>query len=245
MNGIVSLVNVKLGERVVGTAQMAGTEIIRIADLANMQAEVDVNENDVLRIALGDTAEIEVDAYIKKKFAGVVSQISYSATNTINQAISSSQATNFTVKMNILKESYADLIKPELGKRFPFRPGMSTTVDIKTETKANILTVPIQSVTTREAEQLDESKVKTNAKGENEKKDLREIVFVVTGGKVTAKEVKTGLQDANYIEIVSGLAAGEEVVKAPFKLISKTLKNGDLIKVVDEKDLFKDEAKEE
>ena len=245
MSGIVSLVNVKLGERVVGTAQMAGTEIIRIADLANMQAEVDVNENDVLRIALGDTAEIEVDAYLKKKFIGVVSQISYSATNTISQAISSSQATNFTVKMNILKDSYADLIKPELGKRFPFRPGMSATVDIKTETKTNILTVPIQSVTTREAGQLDESKAKTAKKDEDEKKDLREIVFVVAGGKVTAKEVKTGLQDANYIEILSGLAPGEEVVKAPFKLISKTLKNGDIIKVVDEKDLFKDEEKEE
>lgn len=245
MSGIVSLVNVKLGERVVGTAQMAGTEIIRIADLANMQAEVDVNENDVLRIALGDTAEIEVDAYLKKKFIGVVSQISYSATNTISQAISSSQATNFTVKMNILKDSYADLIKPELGKRFPFRPGMSATVDIKTETKTNILTVPIQSVTTREAGQLDESKAKTAKKDEDEKKDLREIVFVVASGKVTAKEVKTGLQDANYIEILSGLAPGEEVVKAPFKLISKTLKNGDIIKVVDEKDLFKDEEKEE
>ncbi len=245
MSGIVSLVNVKQGERVVGTAQMAGTEIIRIADLANMQAEVDVNENDVLRIALGDTAEIEVDAYLKKKFIGVVSQISYSATNTISQAISSSQATNFTVKMNILKDSYADLIKPELGKRFPFRPGMSATVDIKTETKTNILTVPIQSVTTREAGQLDESKAKTAKKDEDEKKDLREIVFVVAGGKVTAKEVKTGLQDANYIEILSGLAPGEEVVKAPFKLISKTLKNGDIIKVVDEKDLFKDEEKEE
>ncbi len=154
INGTISLVNVKLGERVVGTAQMAGTEIIRIADLENMQAEVDVNENDVLRISLGDTADIEVDAYIKRKFKGVVSEVSYSATNTINQAISTSQATNFTVKIRLLKDSYADLIRPELGKKFPFRPGMSTTVDIKTESRDNVLTVPIQSVTTREKKDI-------------------------------------------------------------------------------------------
>lgn len=247
MSGIVSLVNVKLGERVVGTAQMAGTEIIRIADLDHMQAEVDVNENDVLRISLGDTAEIEVDAYVKKKFKGVVSQISYSATNTINQVISTSQATNFTVKMKLLKESYSDLIQPELGKKFPFRPGMSATVDIKTESRDNVLTVPIQSVTTREADDLKTSdaefakteKAKKAAQGD--KKDVKEIVFVAEKGKVKAKEVKTGIQDASYIEIVSGLSEGEEVVKAPFKLISKTLVDGDLVKVVDEKDLFKDE----
>jgi HlyD family secretion protein len=246
ISGIVSLVNVKLGERVVGTAQMAGTEIIRIADLANMQAEVDVNENDVLRISLGDTADIEVDAYIKKKFKGVVSQISYSATNTVGQVISTSQATNFTVKIKLVKQSYADLIHPEIGKRFPFRPGMSTTVDIKTESRDNVLTVPIQSVTTRAEKDLkekDEDFAKTTKANTatTDKKELKEIVFVATAaGKAEAREVKTGIQDANYIEIVSGLKEGEQVVKAPFKLISKTLKDGDAIKVVDEKELFKD-----
>lgn len=247
MDGIVSLVNVKLGERVVGTAQMAGTEIIRIADLSNMQAEVDVNENDVLRISLGDTADIEVDAYINKKFKGVVSQVSYSATNTINQVISTSQATNFTVKMKLVKESYSDLIKPELGKKFPFRPGMSATVDIKTDSRSNVLTVPIQSVTTREEKDLnqkDEDFAKTTKaekSAASEKKEVKEIVFVAEGGKVKAKEVKTGIQDASYIEITSGLKEGESVIKAPFKLISKMLKNGSLVKVVSEKDLFKDQ----
>jgi HlyD family secretion protein len=245
IDGIISLVNVKRGERVVGTAQMAGTEIIRIADLDNMQAEVDVNENDVLRISLGDTADIEVDAYLNKKFKGIVTQVSYSATNTINQVISTSQATNFTVKMKLLKESYADLVKPEIGKRFPFRPGMSATVDIKTDSRSNVLTVPIQSVTTREEKDLkekDEDFAKTpKAKAATEKKEIKEIVFVTEAGKAKAKEVKTGIQDANYIEIVSGLNENEMIVKAPFKLISKTLQNGSSVKVVDEKDLFKDQ----
>ncbi len=246
ISGIVSLVNVKLGERVVGTAQMAGTELIRVADLDNMQAEVDVNENDVLRITLGDTAEIEVDAYIKKKFKGVVTQISYSATNSL-QTITTSQATNFTVKMKILKESYADLINPAIGRKYPFRPGMSATVDIKTEERKGILTVPIQSVTTREEKDItgkDEDFAKTD-KGKKEEasinKDLKEVVFVVQGDSVSAVEVQTGIQDANYIEITSGIKEGAQVVKAPFKLISKTLKGGDKVQVVDEKDLYKDE----
>lgn len=246
ISGIVSLVNVKLGERVVGTAQMAGTELIRIADLDNMQAEVDVNENDVLRITLGDTAEIEVDAYIKKKFKGVVTQISYSATNSL-QTITTSQATNFTVKIKILKESYADLINPTIGRKYPFRPGMSTTVDIKTEERKGILTVPIQSVTTREEKDInakDADFAKTD-KGKKEEesasKNLKEVVFVVQGDSVSAVEVQTGIQDANYIEITSGIKEGAQVVKAPFKLISKTLKGGDKVQVVEEKDLFKDE----
>lgn len=249
ISGTVSLVNVKLGERVVGTAQMAGTEIIRIADLDNMQAEVDVNENDVLRISLGDTAEIEVDAYIKKKFKGIVTQISYSATNTINQVVSTSQATNFTVEIKLVKESYADLIIPEKGKKYPFRPGMSATVDIKTESRTDVLTVPIQSVTTREEKDIadkDEDYSKTEkgkkmAKTGTDKSELKEIVFAVENGKAVAKEVKTGIQDANYIEITEGIKEGESVVSAPFKLISKTLENGNLVKVVDEKELFKDQ----
>ncbi len=248
MSGIVSLVNVKLGERVVGTAQMAGTELIRIADLNYMQAEVDVNENDVLRITLGDTADIEVDAYVKKKFKGVVTEISYSSTTATAAVISTSQATNFTVKVKVLRESYVDLINPKIGKLYPFRPGMSTTVDIKTESRSDVLSVPIQSVTTRaekDLKQKDEDYAKTTQAQKsagNEKKDAREIVFVVDGGTVKAKEVTTGIQDANYIEIKTGLAENETVVKAPFKLISKTLKNGDVVKVVEEKDLFKDQA---
>ena len=248
MAGIVSLVNVKLGERVVGTAQMASTEIIRIADLNYMQAEVDVNENDVLRIVVGDTADIEVDAYPKKKFKGIVTEISYSSTTAVQQVISTNQATNFTVKIKVLKDSYADLIKPQIGKLYPFRPGMSCTADVKTESRSNVMTAPIQSVTTREEKDLKTKdtefakSVKGQKAADSEKKDLKEIVFVVADNKVKVKEVKTGIQDANYIEIISGLSEGETVVKAPFKLIAKTLKEGDMVKVVDEKDLFKDET---
>jgi HlyD family secretion protein len=247
MSGVISLVNIKLGERVVGTAQMAGTELIRIADLNHMQAEVDVNENDVLRISLGDTADIEVDAYVKRKFKGVVTEISYSSTVATQTVVSTSQATNFTVKIKLLKESYADLIKPQLGKLYPFRPGMSTTVDIKTNSRSNVLTVPIQSVTTRDEKDLKQKDVdfaKTAAaqkSADAEKKGVKEIVWVVDGKKIKAAEVNTGIQDANYIEITSGLNEGQTIVKAPFKLISKTLKDGDLVKVVDEKDLFKDQ----
>jgi len=247
MSGIVSLVNVKLGERVVGTAQMAGTELIRVADLNYMQAEVDVNENDVLRISLGDTADIEVDAYVKKKFKGVVTEISYSSTTAASAVVTTSQATNFTVKIKVLHDSYADLINPKIGRLYPFRPGMSTTVDIKTESRSDVISVPIQSVTTRaekDIKQKDEDFAKTTQaqkSADAEKKDAREVVFVVENGVVKAKDVTTGIQDANYIEIKSGIAENETVVKAPFKLISKTLKNGDAVTIVDEKDLFKDQ----
>lgn len=245
ISGIVSLVNVKLGERVVGTAQMAGTEIIRVADLDNMQAEVDVNENDVLRITVGDTADVEVDAYPKKKFKAVVSQISYSATNSLAQ-VSTSQATNFTVKMNLLASSYADLVNVEAGRKYPFRPGMSATVDIKTEQRTDVLTVPIQSVTTREKKDLalnDEDLKKTGkVKNTESGKDLEEIVFVVVNGKAMAKLVSTGIQNTSHIEIISGIQAGDEIVKAPFKLISKTLNDGDIVKVVEESALFNETA---
>jgi|JI6StandDraft_1071083.scaffolds.fasta_scaffold73444_2 HlyD family secretion protein len=243
MSGIVSLCNVKLGERVVGTAQMAGTELIRIADLNNMQAEVDVNENDVLRVKTGNIAEIEVDAYLNKKFKGTVTEIAYSSTSSTS-AISTSQATNFTVKIKLDKESYKDLIDPVHGQAFPFRPGMSATVDIKTQAKEHVLTVPIQSVTTREEKDLkDEDFAKVKKKesdADADKKEVKEIVFVVDKNKANAVPVTTGIQDASFIEITSGIKEGETVVKAPFKLISKTLKNKDEVEVVAEKDLFKD-----
>jgi HlyD family secretion protein len=215
-----------------------------------MQAEVDVNENDVLRISLGDTADIEVDAYVRKKFKGVVTEISYSSTTAASAVVSTSQATNFTVKIRVLRDSYADLINPAIGRLYPFRPGMSTTVDIKTESRNNVISVPIQSVTTRQEKdikQKDEDFAKTaqaQKSADAGKKDAREIVFVVENGKVKAKDVTTGIQDANYIEIKSGLTEGETIVKAPFKLISKTLKDGDAVQVVDEKDLFKDQSTE-
>lgn len=248
-SGIVSLLNVKLGERVVGTAQMAGTELIRIADLQNIMAEVEVNENDVLRVKAGDTADVEVDAYLNKKIKGVVSQIAYTST-AANSIVSTSQATNFVVKIKLIASSYADLISPEHGHRYPFRPGMSTTVDIKTQSKGNVLSVPIQSVTTREANDLlSEAEKKKSSKTEGnfddrEKKDLKEIVWVVENGKAVPKIVSTGIQDASYIEIKQGVNEKDKVVKAPFKLISKTLQLDDKVKEVEEKDLFKETPKE-
>jgi len=242
ISGIISLCNVKLGERVVGTAQMAGTELIRVADLNNMQAEVDVNENDVLKVKVGDTADIEVDAYRNKKFKGVVSQIAYSS-GTSQGIVATSQAINFTVKISLLKDSYTELIDPLHGHAFPFRPGMSCTVDVRTNTKDKTLSVPIQSVTTRENEKEKGYKQKKDEES-TDKKDVKEVVFVIESGKAKMIEVKTGIQDASYIEILSGLKDGQEVIKAPFKAISKTLKDGDLVKVVEESELFKD-AKEE
>ncbi|MFN8278407.1 MAG: efflux RND transporter periplasmic adaptor subunit [Chitinophagales bacterium] len=241
--GIISLLNVKLGERVVGTAQMAGTELIRIADLEHMQAQVDVNESDVLRVKVGDTAEVEVDAYLNKKFKGVVSEIAYSST-TATAIVSTSQATNFTVKVKLVKTSYAELIDAAHGQAYPFRPGMSATVDIKTQAKENVLSVPIQAVTPREKKDLEENAVAHTSSDKKEetdaRKDMREIVFVVDKGKVRAVPVTIGIQDANYIE-VTGVDEKMEVVKAPFKLISKSLKPGDLVEVVSEKELYKTE----
>ena len=246
MSGIVSLCNVKLGERVVGTAQMAGTELIRIADLDHMRAEVDVNENDVLRVKIGDTAAVEVDAYLNKKFQGIVSEIAYSST-TSTSSISTSQAINFTVKINLLKESYAMLVDAVHGQAYPFRPGMSATVDIRTNSKNNILTVPIQSVTTRENKELTEKKTDKAKNSDDadvkEKKAVQEVIFAIDKGKAKMLNVKTGIQDANYIEILSGIKEGETIVKAPFKLISKSLKDGDMVQVVNEKDLYKEEEK--
>ena len=184
----------------------------------------------------------------------MVSEIAYSSTSSATAVVSTSQAINFNVKVRLLKESYTELIDPTRGHKYPFRPGMSATVDIKTNEKANILTVPIQSVTTREEKELKDGKSKddkatadnTKPSDENtgkEKKTVQELVFIVENGKAKTVNVKTGIQDANYIEIISGLKEGETVIKAPFKLISKSLSNGDLVTVVPEKDLFKEQTK--
>ena len=244
MTGIVSLCSVKLGERVVGTAQMAGTELIRIADLDHMQAEVDVSENDVLKVKVGDTASVEVDAYLNQKFIGIVSEIAYSS-STSTAIVSTSQAINFSVKVKLVKDSYAKLIDRAHGLAYPFRPGMSATVDIRTNARNNILTVPIQSVTTRENKDSTKSKEPAKDAEDNtkDKKKIREVVFVVDSGVARSVLVTTGIQDASYIQITSGIREGDMVIKAPFKLISKTLDNGDKIQVVNEKDLFKDDSK--
>ncbi len=239
-DGTISKLNVELGERVVGTAQMSGTELLRIANLNEMEVSVDVNENDIVRIHLNDTSDVDVDAYQDRKFKGIVTEISNSA-NSSNAAMSSAdQVTNFTVKIRILRESYADLLDPAQPNLSPFRPGMSATVDIKTHTEKNALTVPIIAVTTRTSEEL---KAKAEGKSDDEKEmnesasqepeasnageeDVKEIVFVLEDGKVRPIVVKSGIQDNTYIQILSGLKAGQEVVTGPYSAISKILKEG-------------------
>jgi HlyD family secretion protein len=236
--------NVEKGERVVGTIQMTGTEMMRIANLNNMEVRVDVSENDIPRVKLNDEVSVEVDAYLGRKFIGKVSQIANSSKNSSSlggaAALATDQVTNFEVRIKIEPQSYADLITPQ--RKYPFRPGMSAAVEIKTTIKENILTVPIQSVTTREKEGVVKKQTKS---GEEEttvdKKidQLREVVFVYEkGDTIQMKEVKTGIQDDSYIEILSGLKKGAKVVSAPYSLIFKKLKQGDKVIVVKEEELF-------
>jgi HlyD family secretion protein len=226
MTGTVSMLLVELGERVAGTNLMAGTELMRVADLSRMEAQVQVNENDIPRVKLGDTALIEVDAYLDQKFKGIVTEIANSAKTT---GVSADQVTNFDVKILVLPQSYQKLV--DKGDKNPFRPGMSATVDIRTQSKPDILTVPIQSVTTR----TDSVK---NA-GTPSEKDIRTLVFVSDGKYALAKDVKTGIQDNSYIEILSGVSLNDKVVSAPFSAISKKLRDSTLIEVVKKEVLFK------
>lgn len=225
MTGTVSMLLVELGERVAGTGMMAGTEMLRVADLSRMEAQVDVNENDIPRVKLGDTATIEVDAYVDYKFKGIVTEIANSAKTT---GVSADQVTNFDVKILILPDSYKELA--EKGNKDPLRPGMSATVDIHTETKQGILAVPIQSVTTR----TDTTKVTKTVSDE----DIRTLVFITDGERALAKDVKTGIQDNSYIEILSGVSEGDRVVSAPFSAISKKLSDSTLVEIVKKEDLF-------
>lgn len=244
VDGTVSRLNVEKGERVSGMSQFSpGTEIMRIANLNGMEVNVSVNENDIIRVSPGDTALIEVDAFLNRKFKGIVSEIATSA-NVLG--VSVDQVTNFDVKIRVLRESYLDLLKPDLPNYSPLRPGMSATVDIQTKRVDKVLTIPIQAVTTR----IDSTELKANEdkkKGDEEatvKKDsqaFQEYVFVYADGKVSLVKVKSGIQDNTYIHIIEGLTKDQEVVIAPYRAISKTLKDGDKVKKVDKKDLFNKE----
>jgi HlyD family secretion protein len=226
MTGTVSMLLVELGERVAGTNLMAGTELLRVADLSRMEAQVQVNENDIPRVKLGDTALIEVDAYLDQKFKGIVTEIANSAKTT---GVSADQVTNFDVKILVLPQSYQKLV--DAGDKHPFRPGMSATVDIRTQSKPDILTVPIQSVTTR----TDTAKIA----GTPSEKDIRTLVFITDGKYALAKDVKTGIQDNSYIEILSGVALNDKVISSPFSAISKKLSDSTQIEVVKKEELFK------
>jgi HlyD family secretion protein len=225
MNGTVSMLLVELGERVAGTGMMAGTEMLRVADLSRMEAQVEVNENDIPRVNLGDTAKIEVDAYVGYKFKGIVTEIANSAKTT---GVSADQVTNFDVKILVLPESYKDLETKESGH--PLRPGMSASVDIQSETRSGIIAVPIQSVTTR----TDTTKIVQKVSDE----EIRTLVFITDGERALAKDVKTGIQDNSYIEIVSGVSEGDRVISAPFSAISKKLSDSSLVEIVKKDDLF-------
>ena len=233
MGGIVSALNIEQGERVVGTAQMSGTEIMRIANLNSMEVQVDVSENDVLRVALKDEVEIEVDAYLDRKFTGKVTEIANSASNTgTSISLNTDQVTNFIVKIRIDPESYRDIVQK--GKKFPFRPGMSASVDINTEIQQDVLSVPIQSVTTREEEEKDGKEgEEEKAKKKKENEEIKEVVFVMSADTVKMVEVKTGIQDDENIQILSGLEEGDEVVAGPYSAISRKLKSGMQVRLED------------
>ncbi|HAP01015.1 MAG TPA: efflux RND transporter periplasmic adaptor subunit [Bacteroidetes bacterium] len=238
VSGIISKLNVEKGERVVGTTQMAGTELLRIANLYSMEARVDVSENDVLKVKVGDTADIEVDAYPDKVFKGIVYQVANSS-NTGSQLVSTESVTNFTVKI-LLDESYFVSMMDVKNKKFPFLPGMTASVNILTNHEYNVSSVPIPSVTTREDTTGKDEK---NEKKKSSSEKTKEYVFVYDNGQVKQVEVTTGIQDDEYIQILSGLKGDEEIVSAPYSAISRKLKDKMKVKKVDKKDLYEGDDK--
>ncbi|HYG17155.1 MAG TPA: efflux RND transporter periplasmic adaptor subunit [Bacteroidia bacterium] len=250
MDGIISELFFKKGERVVGTAMMAGSEVLRIADMSRMELKVDVSENDIIRVALGDTAIVEVDAYPGKKFKGVVKEVASSATASLT-TVSTDQVTNFEVRISILPESYSELMKGS-NNVSPFRPGMSGTADIQTDMQPKTLSVPIEAVTTRTGK---EGKAGDRRKKDEEEKDeasndnaperdtdstdeKKEVVFKLVDGKAVMVRVKTGIQDNKNIQILEGVKEGDQIITGPYSAVSKTLKEGDEVEVVDKDDLF-------
>ncbi len=239
--GTVSLLSVEKGERVVGTNMYAGTEMMVIADLDKMEVQVDVNENDIVKVALGDTALVEVDAYLNRKFKGVVTEIANSARVT---GATTDQVTNFEVKILLLQDSYADLIDSTQSIRYPFRPGMSATVDILTLTRPNIMAVPVQAVTTRLKNDTTNRAARMGTAGKVQIDDEKEeVVFSIRDGRAFKTVVTTGIQDNNNIEVTTGLKAGEQIVTGPYNAVSKTLKDSILVKIVTEKELYKTDEK--
>lgn len=235
-DGTISMLNVELGERVLGTQQMTGTEILRVANLNNMEVEVDVNENDIVKINVGDSANVEVDAYLKKEFKGIVTSISNSAST----ATTADQVTNFKVKVRILKESYMDLLEGKPDTYSPFRPGMTATVDIITKRKEKVIGVPISSVVMKSDTAATKSyEVKNEEEGEkvkaqNDKKF--ECVFVKVGDKAKIRIVKTGIQDDSNIEVISGLKKGDVVIVGPYNTVTKELNSGDKVALASKKE---------
>jgi HlyD family secretion protein len=220
-NGVVSSLLVEQGERVVGTAQMAGTEMLRIADLSRMEVRVNVNENDIVRISMHDTTLIDVDAYAfsGKKFSGVVTAIANSA----NEKASADAVTEFEVRIRILNASYEELISE--GNPFPFRPGMTASVEIITDRKEAVLSIPLAAVTTRANETVD-------SEGGIER--MKELVFIREGEVAKIREIKTGISDFENIEVLEGIAEGQEVITGPYFVVSTQLENDKPVKLSEE-----------
>ena len=221
MDGTISRLDAEIGERVVGTSQFAGTEIMRIANLNQMEVLANVNENDIIRVSEGDTAAIEIDAYMGQQFDGVVTSIANSAKV---EGLSLDQVTNFEVRIRILPESYAQLLNPQRAHLSPFRPGMSATVDIRTQREVNVVSVPIQAVTVREKPR-DENEDAPAASARSAAA-MQECVFLFVDGKAQLQWVTSGIQDSYHIQIIEGLEEGQEVVTGPFRTVSRTLEDG-------------------
>lgn len=253
IDGVVSLLSIKKGERVVGNSMMAGTEMMRVADMSKIEAIVDVGENDIPKVHLGDSAFIEVDAYNNRKFRGFVTQIasSVSTAGGSTTTISTNDVTNYKVHIRLSPDSYQDLIDPSRPKSFPFRPGMSASADIQTRTHTSVLSVPINAVSTREKNS--DKNTQSNKKDDNSSDDAPDnsktsataqgdmdiVAFVLQPGDTVRKvKVKTDIQDINYIEVADGLKEGDMVITGPYSTVSKTLKSGTKVKVVPKDKLF-------
>jgi HlyD family secretion protein len=235
MSGTISMLNVELGERVVGTQQMAGTEILRVSNLNNIEVEVDVYENDIVKVSIGDSTIVEVDAYLKKEFKGIVTEIANSAAGNL----AADQVTNFKVKVRILEESYKDLTEGKPESYSPFRPGMTATVDIITKTRKEAIAVPISAIVIKTDTTSTKKPFGKTADFDDEstqEEEKFECVFVNDGGKAKLRVVETGIQDDTNIEIISGLAKDDKIITGPYSTVSKSLKPGDLIEIKNKKE---------
>jgi HlyD family secretion protein len=251
MDGVISSLSVKKGERVAGNSFNIGTEMMRVANMNSMEVRVDVGENDIVKVSIGDSADVEVDAYNKRKFKGVVTQIASSTKTGTAALTTSNDVTNYEVHIRLEPSSYQDLVDPSRPKKFPFRPGMNASADIKTMKKDNAVSVPIAAVAARVkgTDTNIEDKRKQQKKGSDDNADeenntvagdeLEEVVFVIgRDNKIEKRVVTTGIQDINNIEVTSGLKEGEQVVTGPYNAVSKTLRGGNKVQVVSQEKLF-------
>lgn len=251
MNGVISSLKIKKGERVAGNSFNVGTEMMTVADMGTLEVRVDVGENDIVKVSIGDSADVEVDAYNNRKFKGVVTQIASSTKSSAASAVTSNDVTNYEVRIRLAYSSYSDLIDPAKPKKWPFRPGMNASADIKTQRHDNVFAIPIMAVNAR-VKGSDQSMADKKKETEKNKPDdemnnqavsstdeLEEVVFVLQkDGTVKKVVVRTGIQDINYIEILSGLKEGDEVISGPYNAVSQTLKDGSKVKVVPKEELF-------